>query len=193
MSMSIRRHYRYTGLVLALVWLGACGGNDEPARGGQADAAAVPKPAPLVTSPGKPTAPISIDYSIVGNPIVGRPVMLNLEISSSLDDRPITVRYRINEPGSMTFPESQPQELEVLPLRGAQVRSQQLTVVPQREGRLFIVVTAEVQADDGSALIKSMSIPIRVGRSTGEPDLNGDLVEGADGEPGISMPAKEPE
>lgn len=177
--------------VLLLAVLASCGGDDAPAPASDATVD-VPKPRPLATSPGKPTAPISIDYSIVGNPIVGQPVMLNLKVSSALDDRPITVRYRINEVGSMTFPESQPDMIEVLPVAGAQVRSQQLTVVPQREGRLFIVVSAEVQDDDGTSLIKSMSIPLRVGRSTGSPNMNGERVEGVDGEPGISMPATEP-
>ena len=113
---------------LALAVLVSCGGDDAPAPAGDATVD-VPKPKPLAASPGKPTAPISIDYSIVGNPIVGQPVMLNLKVSSELDDRPITVRYRINEVGSMTFPESQPDTIEVLPVAGAQVRSQQLTAV----------------------------------------------------------------
>ena len=35
------------------------------------------------TSPGKPTAPISIDYEVLGKPIVGLPVAINIEVHSS--------------------------------------------------------------------------------------------------------------
>jgi len=150
------------------------------------------KPAVVqAVSPGKITAPISISYEIVGTPIVGQPVSINLQISSPLDDRTITVFYRVNEIGSLTFPESQLETITILPLDAVTSRSQQVTVVPQREGRLYLVVSAEIETDGGT-MIRSMSIPIQVGSAPRVPTLNGELVEGPDGEVGISMPAKEP-
>ncbi|NOX69231.1 MAG: hypothetical protein GXP15_08600 [Gammaproteobacteria bacterium] len=155
-------------------------------------ATAVKKPgAAIEKSPGKLTAPISFDYSIVGNPIVGQPVSINLQISSPLDDRTITVFYRVNEAGSLTFPESQLETITLLPLAEVTSRNQQVTVVPQREGRIYLVVSAEVETDGGT-MMRSMSIPIQVGNSPRAPTVNGELVEGPDGEVGISMPAKEP-
>ena len=65
-----------------------------------------------------------------------------------------------------------------------------MTVIPQREGRLYVNVSAEVQTP-GGMMIKSMAIPIQVGNAPKKPQINGELVEGPDGETVISMPAKE--
>jgi hypothetical protein len=67
---------------------------------------------------------------------------------------------------------------------------QQVAVVPQREGRLYINVSAEVETAGGT-IIKSMAIPIQVGNAPVQPQLNGELKEGPDGETVISMPAQQ--
>ena len=183
---------------IALLALAACsGGSDNSERQvarpatKTAAVAGKPQPAPVQKSPGKITAPIEFEYSIVGNPIVGQQVRVNLQISTPLNDRAITMNYRVNDLGSMTFPESQLQIVTVLPLADATVRSQQITVVPQREGRLYLIVSAEVETDGGT-MMRSMSIPIQVGSAPRETIAMGELVEGTDGEMGISMPALEP-
>ena len=91
----------------------------------------------------------------------------------------------------MTFPESQAASTALVPRAGAELRRQQLTLVPQREGRLFMVVSAEVETDTGT-MMKSMSIPIQVGRGGTAASSAGELVEGTDGEPGLSLPADDP-
>ena len=65
-----------------------------------------------------------------------------------------------------------------------------MTVVPQREGRMHVNVSPDVQTDSGM-MIKSMAIPVRVGDAPATPTINGELVEGPDGETVISMPAQE--
>jgi hypothetical protein len=63
-------------------------------------------------------------------------------------------------------------------------------VVPQREGRLYVNVSVEVETAGGS-MIKSMAIPIQVG-SAPEPTRNdGEVKEGPNGELVQSMPAQE--
>ena len=143
------------------------------------------------TSPGKLSAPISMDYDIMGNPVVGQPVGINVRVSSPLQDKAITLHYRINEVGSMTFPESQAATAELLPLADARLRSQQVTVIPQREGRVFVVVSAAIETDIGPVM-KSMAIPIQVGRAAAGAAVDDNLVEGTDGEVGVSLPATEP-
>ncbi len=115
------------------------------------------------TGAGGARVPITIDYSIMGSAVVGQPVGVTVQVATEFP-RPITLRYRVDEVGSITFPESQPQSYELLPLGNAELRSQQLTVVPQREGRVFLVVSAEIE-NDGGSLMKSMAIPIQVARA----------------------------
>ena len=182
---------------IAALALTACGSEQEMVSNsvdstGKKPVAAVEKPTVAqAVSPGKITAPISIDYSIVGTPIVGQPVSINVKISSPLDDRTITVFYRVNEIGSLTFPVSQLETITILPVAEVTSRTQQVTVVPQREGRIYLVVSAEVETVGGT-MMRSMSIPVQVGNAPRVPTVNGELVEGPDGEVGISMPAKEP-
>jgi hypothetical protein len=191
---------RFSILLIGACLLVACGGNDavnatvKPAAttaNATQNSGAKQTSDPIQSSPGKISAPININYSITGNPIVGMPVGINIEVSSEIDDREILLHYRVNEYGSLIFPETQVQSVSLLPLADAVSRSQQVTVVPQREGRIYLVVSAEIETDGGT-MIKSMSIPIQVGRAPREAKSNGNLVKDADGEAGISMPATEP-
>lgn len=141
-------------------------------------------------SPGKPGAPITIAYKVLGSAIVGQPVPIELEISSSITDRPIEVSYHIDDSASMLFPESQAQRMEVRMTRDDGPAARQVTVVPQREGRLYLNILAEVETSDGM-MIKTMAVPISVGAGADTPDVNGELVEGADGEVVLSLPAEE--
>ena len=141
-------------------------------------------------SAGKPSAPISISYTVIGTPVVGQPVNINLEVSSSLGSRPVTLNYRINDARNLAFPQAQPQRVALAAPAEAGRAAQQVTVIPQREGRLYLNVSAEVETEEGM-MMKSMAIPIQVGRAPRQEEPNGELREGADGETVISMPAEE--
>lgn len=188
----------------ALTAAAACSQGESPDTSAESDAAApvsaaadaVPsgtvaasKPAPtasMATSPGKPTAPISMRYEILGNPVVGQPVAVNVLVSSTRG--PVRVSYSINDQSAVMFQQNQVERLEIAdPSLGT---PQQLTVIPQREGRVYVNVSAAVDTENGE-LIKSMAIPIRVGKAVEGPTINGELVETADGETVISMPAVE--
>jgi hypothetical protein len=165
--------------------VGGEAGNEAPVAEARA-----PQQAEGQASAGKPGAPISIDYTIVGMPVVGQPVNVNLELSSSLRNRPVTLNYRINDTRNLTFPQGQAQRV-ALPAFGDTDRvSQQVIVVPQREGRLYLNVYAEVETAEGT-LLKSIAIPIQVGRAPREQETNGEPRQGPDGETVISLPADE--
>jgi hypothetical protein len=184
---------RSTIIVLAgLLSAGCQEGGVEGDAGNEAPVseARTPEPMEARTSAGKPSAPISIDYAIIGMPVVGQPVNVNLELSSSLRNRPVTLNYRINDARNLAFPQAQPQRV-ALPAFGDTDRvTQQVIVVPQREGRLYLNVYAEVETAEGT-LLKSIAIPIQVGRAPREPETNGEPRQGADGETVISLPADE--
>jgi hypothetical protein len=144
------------------------------------------------TSPGKPSAPISFRYEVQGTPIVGQPVAVNVFVTSSINDAPINVFYRVNDASSMLFPESQALTTKFVPEAEDQPRSMQITVIPQREGRLYLNVSAEIETADGT-MLKTTSIPIQVGSAPPELEMNGELTETAEGETVISMPAEQSE
>ena len=190
--------------IIALAATAACSKGESPDTSAESDIAApvsdaadaVPsgtvaasKPSPaasMTTSPGKPTAPISMRYEILGNPVVGQPVAVNVLVSSARG--PVRVSYSINDQSAVMFQQNQVERLEIAdPSLGT---PQQLTVIPQREGRVYVNVSAAVDTENGE-LIKSMAIPIRVGKAVESPTINGELVETADGETVISMPAVE--
>ncbi len=141
----------------------------------------------------KPSAPISIRYEIQGTPIVGQPVAVNVFVSSNMHNRALTVHYRVNDATSMLFPESQVRLTEFDAGAENALRSQQITVIPQREGRLYLNVSAELLTVDGSdsRLMKTAAIPIQVGSAPPELESNGELKETDAGETVVSMPAEQ--
>jgi hypothetical protein len=138
------------------------------------------------TSPGKPTAPIDISYEVIGNAIVGSPVMINIVITS--DHGPVNVEYSIVDNSALMFQSGQIERRKVSDPSSGSV--QQLSVIPQREGRVYVNVSAEIPTVDGLN-IRSMSIPIQVGSAPEQPADNGEMVEGPGGEVVNSMPAQE--
>ena len=180
-----RRYFRITMLTFAAcVILPACGDDRSQATSGS-------KPLPVAaesTSPGKPSAPISIDYEVLGRPIVGTPVSINVDIRGEEELGPVSVSYSINDTSALVFQEGQ---VEILEMKSARDQGrQQLAVIPQREGRLYVNVSAEVQTPGGS-MIKSIAIPIQVGSAPNAPQANGELRSGPDGETVISLPAEQ--
>jgi hypothetical protein len=147
-------------------------------------------PGEPATPGGKLSAPINIEYRILGTPIIGQPLPIELTITSPLKDRPIAISYHINDSASMMFPESQTRRVDVRIANGEDGAARQVTVIPQREGRVYLNIQAEIATDEGS-MIKSIAIPVAVGPGTSEPEVNGELVRDPDGEDVISMPARE--
>ena len=191
--------------ILCTVLLGACnqtdGQSSEPAAAKAAEQSAGDSPdlelnpensadTAAARSPGKPTAPVSIEYDVIGNAVVGQPVGINLRIVSRGKAQPVTLHYRVNDSSAMLFPESQAQRIDMPAGAGNGPRQQQVTVIPQREGRLFLNVSAEVETDNGT-MFRSLAIPIQVGAGSANPAVNGNLKETAEGEQVISMPASE--
>jgi hypothetical protein len=142
------------------------------------------------SSPGKPTAPISIQYDVIGHAVVGQPVSVNLQLASTQAEMPVTLDYRINDASAMVFPESQAQRIETIAAPSDRPRMHQVTVIPQREGRLFLNVSAEVETVNGT-LFRSIAVPIQVGSAAGTPAVNGAIGKTAEGEDIVSMPADE--
>lgn len=129
----------------------------------------------------KPGAPYSISYRIIGTPIVGSPVTVDLRLVSSLGPRPVTLRYRINDSSAMLLSESQPDSVELEPAANEASMTQQVTVIPQRDGRLYLNVSASFETEKGSNSTV-VAIPIQVGTGTRELLQHGELEVDENGE-----------
>jgi len=130
---------------------------------------------------GKPGAPFRVSYDVVGTPIVGSPVTVNLRVSSALGSQPVTVSYRINDASAMAFHEAQPASVEIAPGANEDFVIQQVTVIPQREGRLYLNVATSVNTDEGSQS-SAVAIPIQVGAGTRTIDEQGEVEIDENGE-----------
>jgi hypothetical protein len=136
-----------------------------------------------VSSVGKADSPYRIGYRIVGTPIVGSPIVVDLEVHSLLGPRPVNLDYRINDASSMMFSESQPASIQMKMAANESSVKQQITVIPQREGRFYLNVSASYETAGGTQSTV-MAIPIQVGtggrelqeHGTVELDENGEAV-----------------
>ncbi len=177
--------------------LGACG-NGAVDESTTVEEAAVGTTPPEVTfEPGeggtattKPGAPVTIGYKIIGTPIVGQPVSVDLRFSSALDPQTITVSYRVNDPTALQIPESQPSTMQLAMLSDREFSAQQVSVVPLREGRVYLNVSAAIEIEDGS-LASVTAIPIQVGAPLEMPAERGEPGVDENGEAIIKLPVRE--
>lgn len=144
--------------------------------------------------PVKPHGPIRISYRIIGEPIVGRPVLIDLKVTSSMGPQPVKLDYRLPDTSAMEFPTDQLRSVTLAPPQGLDAErpemSSQVSVVPQREGRLYLNVSAEVETPEGP-MSTVTAIPLQVGSAPRELQENGTVIEGEDGELIRSLPAAE--
>ncbi|MDX1516039.1 MAG: hypothetical protein R3288_04320 [Woeseiaceae bacterium] len=174
-----------TGIAVlaAALALGACGKADEPADEG---AIAVTEPRVTFTPKGepgataKPSGPITIGYRIIGKPVVGQPVAIELAVVSTFGNEPVQVSYRINDRTAMQLADSQAATVTVSPTADERASLQQVTVIPMRDGRLYLNVSASVATDNGT-MSTVTAIPIQVGEGTRTLQQQGELVTDDDG------------
>ncbi len=183
---------RIAVLAVAALGLAACGGNDAQESAVAADApdkAAVDKTRMAETAgddgyttiPATPASVFRFDYKVIGTPIVGSPVSVDLLITSPLGSEPVDIAYQVVDETALAMPDAQPRKLSVAPLAGESVVRERVTVIPQREGRMYFNVTAAVQDIDGTTSTV-ISIPLHVGEVDTGLEEHGELKTGQDGE-----------
>ena len=165
--------------------LAACG----DAATDTAPQATTASPAPADVA-AKPQSPVAIDYRIIGTPIVGQPLAIDIEVKSLLGPQQITVQYRINDSTAMELAESQPAQVSIAPMADDAPSVQQVSLVPLREGRLFLNVAASIEVEGGQ-VSSAMAIPVQVGAAPRQPETNGTLTTDENGEAVHSLPARE--
>lgn len=172
-------------VMMALACLSACG---ESAVEDVAEApASGALPADLTA---KPQGPVTIGYRIIGTPIVGQPLAIDIEVVSLVGEQPISLSYRINDATAMELAEAQSADISVVPGAGGEPTVQQVRLVPLREGRLFLNVSASV-AVNGDTVSSAIAIPVQVGSAPRETESNGTLTIDEEGQAVHTLPATE--
>lgn len=182
-------------LIAAIFLATGCGngsvdkGSSEISAGADATAASA-KARDGYADTSKPQAPVTISYQIIGTPIVGQPLGIDLQVQSTLGPQEIVLSYRINDTTAMQFMEAQPARVAIAPTSDVEPSLQQIRVIPLREGRLFLNVTASVMGQE--ALLSSVTaIPIQVGAAPRVIQENGAVATDENGELIRSLPATE--
>jgi len=139
---------------------------------------------------GKPSGPIAVSYRIIGKPVVGQPVAIELKFNSAFGDRSVDVAYRINDATAMRLADSQPAALTVAAAAEDAGSSQRVTVIPMREGRLYLNVSASVDTGEGS-IGTVTAIPIQVGNAPRPVQENGTAGTDENGNAIRALPAQE--
>ena len=165
----------------------ACGSDDNAGAG--ATLSADEKARIATDMPVSPGGPVKISHKLVGTPVVGQPLLIDLSLESRGSARPMVVDYRINDATALAFPEQQLARATILPDSGSAVSTQQVTVIPQREGRLYLNVSVSVESEMGTSSTV-MAIPIQVGEGPRSFEQNGTLTTDADGNPIRTLPAQ---
>ncbi|MDJ0813826.1 MAG: hypothetical protein QNJ23_08855 [Woeseiaceae bacterium] len=177
--------FRTTLIAIVAAGMAACG-----------DAAVEDAPATTGSDTGaqsastKPQSPVAIDYRIIGAPIVGQPLAIDIEVRSLIGPQPIRLQYRINDSTAMELAEAQPSQVSIAPMADNAPTVQQVSLVPLREGRLFLNVAASVDVDDGM-ISTAIAIPVQVGAAPRQPETNGALSTDENGDAVRSLPANE--
>ena len=136
-------------------------------------------------------SPIEITYRVIGTPIIGSPVAVDLTFRSTLGDMSYTVTYRVNDPTAMQLPEGQSDSVTIAPTANNELVAQQVTVIPLREGRLYLNVAAVVETEGGSMQTVT-AVPVQVGPAAQRQSQDtGTVVVDDDGNLIRSLPAKE--
>lgn len=140
------------------------------------------KPAPqfdgTVTKIG---SPFSISYKIIGTPVVGSPIAIELRVTSNLESPIVQLSYSIPDDSSMVLHEAQPAAINAELAANEKWVDQRVTVIPQREGRIYLNVAAAVDGADGRTMTM-MAVPVQVGQGGRDLEEAGELATDENGE-----------
>ncbi len=190
----MNREMNFLAAALAAAMLSACGGGGKQQVATEEPGAATETPVAVLAPDekysitGKPQGPVKIDYRIIGTPVVGQPVTIDLKVKSNVGDTPVTLSYETNDSTAMMFAESQQRMVSLAFVDDERTSAQQVTVIPLREGRLFLNVTAHMQTDTGS-LQTVVAVPIQVSAAPRELQENGVVTTDESGDLIREMPA----
>ena len=113
----MRRQNRLSLLVvLAAAGLSACGGARDATETVTAAEKGDVRDSAASQMPETPGTMFEVNYRIIGTPIVGSPVSIDLEIVSAFGTEPVNISYQVPDRTALLLDESQPDTLTRTPL-----------------------------------------------------------------------------
>lgn len=156
---------RLTAIIATLLFAG-CG--DDPGAGSGAEVALDTSAPQLTFTPGEgdtpgsnSPGPVTIAYRIIGTPVVDQPLGIDLQVTPNVDANEIMLTFRVNDSTALKLTEAQPGNVLLAPTADNGASLQQVRVLPQRAGRVYLNVAASIEADNGSVSTVT-AIPIQV-------------------------------
>lgn len=132
-------------------------------------------------------APIDVKYRLLDTPRIGQPLSLELTLMPTVVATGFGFVLKPEDGlvvNAAQLTRSYLSEVPMTPERST------VSITPQREGRFYLRVVANVVVN-GQSKSRTVTIPIQVGAGTRELETLGEVKIDADGERIISLPAKE--
>lgn len=142
-----------------------------------------------IPEPNKPSAPISIAYTLPAKASVGETVEVTIEFSTLSDAEKLTLTLTGGNSLELVSPES---EINYGTHSMNSVFSETFTVMPLSEGILYLNVFI-AGTFNGNRMVRTGAVPIKVGSGNGDEMLKklGRVTSDAEGQKIVIMPAQE--
>lgn len=139
-------------------------------------------------SPGKPGAPVTIDYRAPARTRAGKAVEFPLSVKPTAPVDEITVSVQAGNGLYLEMPQTRFYKQAGAEPAGAV--NEKIRAMPQAEGRHYVTVIVETRR--GTQIRSTVkTIPVQVGDAVTAQKSVGELKTGANGEPIVAMPARE--
>lgn len=147
-------------------------------------------PAPLVAAEqrahtAKPSAPIDLRHALQGEPTVGRPLTIELEITSRVAADDLRIEVAPNDDALALVSVTGPQ----FDASAGSRYTRRVVVVPRDDGHYYLTVIATL-VRNGVPQSRAFSVPVRVGDAASA-GAHARVETDASGRPLISLPAVE--
>ncbi|MBA3563121.1 MAG: hypothetical protein H0W33_03750 [Gammaproteobacteria bacterium] len=140
-------------------------------------------------SPGKPSAPIEMSYSLHDQPVAGAPLRIELAVTARMAADLLTLELNFPDSG-LTLVSALGAQRMADPVAGERYM-REVRVLPREDGQFHLNVVATLLRD-GVPQARAFSIPIRVGDAIpSAPEARGILKSDDTGRALLSMPAIE--
>ena len=137
--------------------------------------------------PTKPTPPIAIDYEIIGEPQVGRPLEIELSVHASMQMTNVSIALYGDERVAVTgFSESR----TVARVPSDEVVVRRILATPLVGGALAVNVLVEADVA-GQRQARTIAIQFQIGPAAAASDTHGTLQRDKSGELLLSLPASD--